>query len=164
MSSKLSIAHNKWIVKGRTASRYRKNDSILSNSVLSLFALCYCKCTICVLYYILHLSIYDRTHSCFPCMVRKTGNDHCRAMNTGLITLKSEGRHAMIDITIRVLCPWCKKSETHIERPADASLTVQCPNCTRFYRVHAASGTAEKAVAHRRVQRSSAKLMMRSKS
>ena len=163
MSSKLSIAHNKWIVKGRTASRHRKNDSILSHSVLGLFALCYCKCTRCVLYYILHLSIYDRTHSCFPCMVRKTRNDHCRAMNTGPITLKSEGRHAMIDITIRVLCPWCKKSETHIERPADASLTVQCPNCTRFYRVHAASGTAEKAVAHRRVQRSSSKLMVRSK-
>ena len=163
MSSKLSIAHNKWIVKGRIAPRHRKNDSILSHSVLSLFALCYCKCTKCVLYYIPHLSIYDRTHSCFPCMVRKTGNDHCRAMNTGPITLKSEGRHAMIDITIRVLCPWCKKSETHIERPADASLTVQCPNCTRFYRVHAASGTAEKAVAHRRVQRSSSKLMVRSK-
>ena len=69
----------------------------------------------------------------------------------------------MSDITIRVLCPWCEKSETHIERPADASLTVQCPNCTRFYRVNAASGAAEKAVAHRRVQRSSIKLMVRSK-
>lgn len=136
---------------------------IISHSVPALFALCYCKCIKCVLYYILHLSKYGRTHSCFPCMVRKTGNDHRRAMNTGPLTLKSEGRHAMSDITIRVLCPWCERSETHIERPADASLTVQCSNCTRFYRVNAANGAAEKAVAHRRIQRSSIKLTVRSK-
>lgn len=144
------------------ASRHRKNGLIISHSVLALFALCYCKCIKCVLYYIPHLSNYDRTHSCFPCMVRKTGNDHRRAINTGPLTLKSEGRHAMSDITIRVLCPWCERSETHIERPADASLTVQCSNCTRFYRVNAANGAAEKAVAHRRIQRSSIKLTVRS--
>lgn len=50
-----------------------------------------------------------------------------------------------------VLCPWCNRGEVISEGNSSGEITIRCPKCFHFFRIHLDSMTAEKAIAHRKI-------------
>lgn len=61
-----------------------------------------------------------------------------------------------MDERTRIECPWCFKGAVFIEGSGKAAVTVRCPKCLHFFRIHLDSFSTEKVQAYRRAQRASA--------
>lgn len=52
----------------------------------------------------------------------------------------------------RVVCPWCEKGAVYTEGSGKAAVTVRCPKCLHFFRIHLDDYRTEKVQAHKRTQ------------
>lgn len=51
----------------------------------------------------------------------------------------------------RVDCPWCEKGAVYTEGNGKAAVTVRCPKCMHFFRIHLDDYRTEKVQAHKRM-------------
>lgn len=58
----------------------------------------------------------------------------------------------------RVECPWCGKGAVYTEGSGKAAVTVRCPKCMHFFRIHLDDYRTEKVQAHKRLSNRPLKL------